>query len=160
MSGRHTAVDTWPNRRLFMILSPRSLPYARKCVESLFVKATEHLEVCFMTDSAADKVELTDEIGSLPNPNGHCWRVVDDSEVEVRSNEKWASFPNLRNFRRGHPCWRKVTDPLLFSRDDEEMVILDPDLYFPNRFAFEPTPATGVLLMWQQPNCMLPAVTV
>jgi hypothetical protein len=143
-----------------MILSPRSLSYATKCVESLFAKAAEHLEICFMTDSAADKDELTDLIGSLPNSAGHRWRVVDASDAEVRANEQWASLPNLRTFRRGHPCWRKVTDPLLFSGPDEEMVILDPDLYFPNRFTFEPTPKTGVRLMWQQPNCMLPASTV
>lgn len=148
------------SRRVFMILSPRSLPYARKCVESLFAKAAEQLEVCFMTDSAADKVELTDVIGSLSNPAAHYWQVVDDSDAEVRAKEQWASLPNLRTFRRGHPCWRKVTDPLLFSCHSEEMVILDPDLYFPNRFTFEPTPKTGVRLMWQQPNCMLPPETV
>jgi hypothetical protein len=143
-----------------MILSPRSLPYSKQCVESLFAKAAEHLEVCFMTDSAADKAQLTDVIGLLPNPAGHRWRVVDDSEAEVRAREQWARLPNLQIFRRGHPCWRKVTDPLLFSGPDEEMVILDPDLYFPNRFTFEPAPKTGVRLMWQQPNCMLPPSTV
>jgi hypothetical protein len=160
MSGKVTTVGIKPIRRLFMILSPRSLPYATKCVESLLGKAIEPLEICFMTDSAADKVELTDAIGALPNPGKHPWLVVDDSEVDLRANDKWASLPNLRTFRRGHPCWRKVTDPLLFSGDDEEMVILDPDLYFPNRFTFEPTPETGIRLMWQQPNCMLPAATV
>ena len=40
------------------------------------------------------------------------------------------------------------------------MVLLDPDLYFPNRFAFEPTPAQGLRLMWQQPNCLLPSTVV
>jgi hypothetical protein len=48
----------------------------------------------------------------------------------------------------------------LYSGHSEEMVILDPDLYFPNRFTFEPTPKTGVRLMWQHPNCMLPSSTV
>jgi len=113
-----------------MILSPRSLSYATKCVESLFANAAENLEVCFMTDSAADKDALADVIGPLPNPKAHSWHIVDDSEAEVRANEQWASLPNLRTFRRGHPCWRKVTDPLLFSYQSEEMVILDPDLYF------------------------------
>ena len=36
------------------------------------------------------------------------------------------------------------------------MIVLDPDLYFPNRFSFEPTPDTGVFLMWQRPSCLLP----
>jgi hypothetical protein len=143
-----------------MILSPRSLSYATKCVESLFANAVENLEICFMTDSAEDKDALADVIGTLSNPKGHSWQVLDDSEAEVRASEQWASLPNLRTFRRGHPCWRKVTDPLLFSSNSEEMVILDPDLYFPNRFTFEPTPKTGVRLMWQHPNCMLPSSTV
>ena len=160
MSSRPTAVDTRGSRRLFMILSPRSLSYATKCVESLFAKANEHLEICFMTDSAEDKEVLNEVIGPLPNPGGHRWHVVDDSEAEVRASEQWISLPNLQTFRRGHPCWRKVTDPLLFSGDGEEMVILDPDLYFPNRFTFEPTPETGVRLMWQHPNCMLPSSIV
>jgi hypothetical protein len=46
------------------------------------------------------------------------------------------------------------------SEETEEMVLLDPDLYFPNRFRFEPTPQTGVLLMWQKPSCLVPPVTV
>ena len=36
------------------------------------------------------------------------------------------------------------------------MIPLDPDLYFPNSFRFEQTPAYGLLLMWQRPNCLLP----
>ena len=39
-------------------------------------------------------------------------------------------------FRKGHPCWRKVTDPLLLSEPGAELVLLDPDVYFPNRFRF------------------------
>jgi len=127
-----------------MVLSPRSLPYATKCVESLFAKAAKHLQICLMNDSATGKCELTNPIGHLPDPAGHCWGVFDDFEAEVRANEQWARFPNLQTFRCGHPCWRKVTDPLLFSCHSEEMVILDPDLYFPNRFSFEPTLKTGL----------------
>jgi hypothetical protein len=159
MNSEHTA-DSGKTRRLFMILSPRSLAYATKCVESLLANAVEPLEIWFMTDSATDKLELIAAIEALDNPNRHCWRVADESELEAQAEEKWERFPNLRSFRRGHPCWRKVTDPLLVSRDGEEMVILDPDLLFPNRFVFEPTPASGIRLMWQQPNCMLPATTV
>jgi hypothetical protein len=75
-------------------------------------------------------------------------------------NVKLKKFHAVRKFREGHPCWRKITDPLLLSEDGEEMVILDPDLYFPNRFCFEQTPSSGVLLMWQKPSCLLPAETV
>ena len=45
-----------------------------------------------------------------------------------------------------------MTDPLLLSRPGEEMLLLDPDLYFPNRFLFEATPSNGLSLMWQRPN--------
>ena len=69
-------------------------------------------------------------------------------------------FRDLRSFRRGHPCWRKITDPLLLSGEAQEMILLDPDLYFPNRFRFEPTPGSGVLLMWQKPCCLLPPEVV
>src|SRR5260370_7810369 len=108
-----------------MILSPRSLSYATKCVESLFANAAENLEVSFMTDSAADKDALIDVIGSLPNPKAHSWHVVDDSEAEVPANEQWSSLPNLRTFRRAHPCWRKVTDPFLFSSPSYNISILN-----------------------------------
>src|SRR6201999_4396855 len=47
-----------------------------------------------------------------------------------------------------------------FAEDGEEMVLLDPDLYFPSEFRFEPTPERGILLMWQRPNCLLPPETV
>jgi hypothetical protein len=40
------------------------------------------------------------------------------------------------------------------------MILLDPDLYFPNNFTFEETPRKGILLMWQKPNCLLPHQTV
>ncbi|MBV8672573.1 MAG: hypothetical protein JOZ33_03990, partial [Acidobacteriaceae bacterium] len=46
------------------------------------------------------------------------------------------------------------------SEPEAELVLLDPDLYFPNRFLFEETPATGLLLMWQRPNCLLPPEVV
>ena len=36
------------------------------------------------------------------------------------------------------------------------MIILDPDVYFPNPFRFEKTPRFGLLLMWQPTNCLLP----
>ena len=49
---------------------------------------------------------------------------------------------------------------MLLSQPDAELVLLDPDVYFRNRFTFEPTPPAGLLLMWQKPNCLLPPDTV
>ena len=86
----------------------------------------------------------------------HSWRVVDKAEADARAEVIYAKYPNLREFRNGHPCWRKITDPPLFAKDGEEMVILDPDVYFPSKFCFEPTPSTGLILMWQAANCLYP----
>jgi hypothetical protein len=36
------------------------------------------------------------------------------------------------------------------------MIILDPDVYFPNPFRFEETPRHGLLLMWHPTNCLFP----
>lgn len=147
-------------RRIFCILSPRSLPYASSAIESLFGNALEPLDVRFITDSSEDRKVLTDAVAALPNPRGHAWTVADQNEAMERGDEQFRGYPHLKAFQRGHPCWRKITDPPLFCRDGEEAIILDPDLYFPNRFLFEETPSRGILLMWQRPNCMYPPETV
>jgi hypothetical protein len=117
-------------RKLFCVLSARSLPYAEKELESLLARVSQPVSLTLITDSqlAADE----------------------------RATEVFVRHPHLQEFRRGHPCWRKITDPMLFCVPGEEMIILDPDLYFPNHFAFEPTPASGLQLMWQPPSCLLP----
>lgn len=147
-------------RRVFMILSPRSLPYAEKCIHSLFEKSLESLNVSFITDSTEDKQTLINAISQIANPRQHVWQVYDQFEGDERAEVKFNGLEHLKAFRHGHPCWRKVTDPLLFSEDGEEMIILDPDLYFPNYFTFEPTPANTLLLMWQKPNCLYPPESV
>ncbi len=90
----------------------------------------------------------------------HRWQVFQQEELADREASLFGPRANLRSFRRGHPCWRKITDPLLLSNSGEELVLLDPDLYFPNPFRFEETPPQGLLLMWQKPNCLLPAEVV
>ena len=94
------------------------------------------------------------------NTNGHRWEVYSEQDLTEREAELFTRHENLRAFRRGHPCWRKITDPLLLSEPDAELILLDPDLYFPNRFQFEQTPDSGLLLMWQRPNCLFPPSVV
>jgi hypothetical protein len=147
-------------RRIFIVFSPRSLPYAEKCIESLFRNALEHLDVKLITDSPDDKQIVTEAVANIENQQGHVWQVIDQDEAGDRAEEQFKGFENLKAFRHGHPCWRKLTDPLLFTNNGEEMVILDPDLYFPNKFTFEPTPEKTLLLMWQPPNCLLPSECV
>jgi hypothetical protein len=138
-----------------MVLSPRSLGYARDALESLFANSIEDLHLRLITDSERDKEELSETLHTL-DPKAHQWTVFSEQDLAGSEEALFAGHDNLRTFRRGHPCWRKITDPLLVSAPGQELILLDPDLYFPNRFQFEATPKSGLLLMWQQPNCLFP----
>jgi len=148
-----------PARKLYMVLSPHALSYASVALRSLFANSAEPLNLHLITDSDADKRELVHSLHAL-SLAPHTVAVVSQNDLAAAEASTFAQFPNLRAFRNGHPCWRKITDPLLLASPGEEMIVLDPDLYFPNRFAFEPTPAQGLRLMWQQPNCLLPSSVV
>ena len=143
-------------RLLYGVLSARSLSYATICTRSLFRNALEPLSLTLITDGPEDVAALTAMMQAIAPEPRHAWRVVGKAEADLRAEDVFAKFPHLRRFRQGHPCWRKVTDPPLFALDGEEMVILDPDVYFPNPFTFEPTPPTGLLLMRQDKNCLYP----
>ena len=143
------------DRHVYMVLSPRSLSYARDALESLFANSVEDLHLRLITDSERDKEELSETLRALDS-KAHQWTVFSEQELAGREEALFTGHDNLRAFRRGHPCWRKITDPLLVSDPGQELVLLDPDLYFPNRFQFEATPENGLLLMWQQPNCLFP----
>jgi hypothetical protein len=147
-------------RRVFMVLSPRSLDYARLALMSLLRNALEDIDLHLITDSLSDKQLLAEEMAADERPGGHRWTIHAKQDLRDHESTVFGRYPYLRQFREGHPCWRKITDPLLLSKDDQEIVILDPDLYFPNRFSFETTPERGLLLMWQQPNCLLPRETI
>ena len=155
-------------RQVYMILSPRSLGYAQAALSSLCANSLEPLNLHLITDSKADAAKLQGVphdhrseakfiVGEIPS---HTITITAEEELSDAESTLFHNLPNLRTFRHGHPCWRKITDPLLLSRPDEELVLLDPDLYFPNRFTFEQTPQTGLLLMWQKPNCLLPPEVV
>ena len=155
------AQDGLSVRRLFMVLSPRSLPYARLALASLFDNAEEQFDLFLLTDEESDKQILLDEVGKLgASQIRKSVQVFGEADLSTRESEVFARYPNIARFRHGHPCWRKVTDPILLSRDGEEMIVLDPDIYFPNRFSFEESLQAGLLLMWQKPSCLLPANVV
>ncbi|SHH49559.1 hypothetical protein [Bradyrhizobium erythrophlei] len=158
----HADDDVPAPRRLFMVLSPRSLSYARLALASLFGNAEEPFDLALITDSENDKQILLEEVGTLEvgQISKQSFAIFSEADLETRESEMFARYPNIRSFRHGHPCWRKVTDPMLLSSDGEEMIVLDPDIYFPNRFCFEDTLASGLLLMWQKPSCLLPAEVV
>jgi hypothetical protein len=145
-----------PPRKLYCVLSARSLPYARFAFQSLFAHCVEPVDLTLITDGEADKAAISVALGAIELREDQAWRVVSKLEADERAAEFYAGYPHIGGFREGHPCWRKITDPPLFARPGEEMIVLDPDLYFPNRFAFEPTPQAGIALMWQRPSCLLP----
>jgi hypothetical protein len=147
-------------RRVFMVLSPRSLDSAKFALESLFQNVLEPIHLHLITDASGDKDLLIDEMTKNQQTGQHAWSVFQKQELDDRSNAVLANYPNLRQFRNGHPCWRKIIDPVLLSQSGEEMILLDPDIYFPNRFCFESTPDRELLLMWQRPICLLPPETV
>jgi len=148
------------HRQLYMVLSPHSLSYANAALESLFRNSVDAINLHLVTDSTQDADALSQAVDELGPDLRHRWSVTAEDELNDAEATQFGRLPNLRAFRHGHPCWRKVTDPLLLSVPGEEMVLLDPDLYFPNRFLFEETPARGLCLMWQRPNCLLPPQTV
>ena len=139
-----------------MVLSPRSLTYANTALESLFRNSVDPIDLHLVTDSDEDAVALSNAVSALAPSTKHRWDITAEAELNDAEATTFAGLANLREFRHGHPCWRKVTDPLLLSAPGEEMVLLDPDLYFPNSFIFEETPVSGLALMWQRPNCLLP----
>ena len=147
-------------RQIYMVLSPRSLGYARLALESLFVRAIEPLHVNLITDSASDGDSLREAVESIAPEARHTWSVTAEEELNDAESKRFGGLPNLRAFRHGHPCWRKITDPLLMGAPGAELVLLDPDVYFPRSFRFEETPMTGLKLMWQAPNCLLPPEVV
>ena len=148
------------HRQLYMVLSPHSLSYAHVALESLFRNSADAINLHLVTDSACDATKLAEAVAEIAPATRHRWSVTAEEELNDAETSVFAGLANLRAFRHGHPCWRKVTDPLLLSVQGEEMVLLDPDLCFPNRFRFEETPASGLSLMWQRPNCLLPPEVV
>jgi len=146
-------------RRIHLVLSALSLRWAKLAVQTLLSRSIQTLRVHLITDGAEDERRIRDTLSSeLLFPTS--WCIASKAECDALAGDYYRQFPAIRGFREGHPCWRKITDPPLFAAPGEEMVILDPDVYFPNRFTFEPTPDRGLLLMWQRPHCLLPAACV
>jgi hypothetical protein len=157
--NRDTPPSTAP-RNVYIVLSPRALPYARYCIESLLRNSFQTLHLHLITDSSEDKLRLIETMEVAQTDKRHRWEVTDEAETLDREATMLRGFSNLRVLRTGHPCWRKITDPLLLSEPGSELIILDPDVYFPNLFQFEATPKSGLLLMYQRPNCLLPPQVV
>ena len=149
-----------PKSQVYAVLSPRSLRYALGALADLFRNSIDPVDLHLITDSESDRETLSNAVSSLHPESRHAWSVTTENDLADAEASRFAGLSNLRSFRHGHPCWRKVTDPLLMSADGEEIILLDPDVCFPNRFRFEETPATGLKLMWQRPTCLFPPEVV
>jgi hypothetical protein len=136
-------------------LAASSLPYASLCVRSLAENLDGDESIYLLTDTPGDREQLQQEFAGF-------------GRIKVRlSEELWEDgvnpirkYAGLERLRNGHPCWRKLTDPMLTAREGDEVVIVDPDVYFPRRFSFEKVGDGTLRLMWQKPNCLLPVSAV
>ena len=147
-------------RKIYCVLSARSLPYAKACLASLLRNACETLDLVLLTDGPNDAIQLEAALRPFALRSPHFLQIFDQGDADRRADAKLAPFPHVARFRLGHPCWRKITDPALYASDGDEVIVIDPDVYFPNRFTFEAMPQRGFLLMWQRPNCLLPEALV
>jgi len=90
-----------------MVPSPRSLSYSRGALESLFRNSIEPIQLRLITDSKQDKEELSDAVTALDG-GPHQWAVYSEEDLAEREDALFAGYDDLRAFRRGHPCWRKI----------------------------------------------------
>lgn len=139
-------------RRLIAIsLGASSLPYAALCIGSL----AEHLDgdeaIHLLTDTPGDHEQLRRAFAAHPRIE-----VLHSDTLWEDPGNPMRKYAGLERLREGHYCWRKLTDPMLLARDGDEVVVLDPDVYFPRRFDFEAVGDGTLRLMWQRPNCLLP----
>ncbi len=146
-------------RDVALVLGSFCISYASRAVQSLLRNSLEPVRVRLITDAAEDKTKLEEMVAGL-ELHGHDVLVHAQAEADDIAESRFAQWPHLRRFRFGHPCWRKLTDPPLFVTPGSEVIVLDPDVYFPNRFRFDSAPEKGIRVMWQRPNCLLPAETV
>ena len=104
-----------------------------------------------LTDTPGDQEQLQQAFAGLERIKVQ----LSDELWEDRGNPM-RKYAGLEKLHKGHPCWRKLTDPMLLAREGDEVVIVDPDVYFPRRFSFQKVGDGTLRLMWQKPNCLLP----
>lgn len=143
-------------RRVFIVFSTRDLPYARICIQGLLAHVVTPVMLHLIVGDADEVAQMDAALALMEIRPAHRVRTIARADIDTIAADRFAAYPYLMAFRDGHPCWRKITDPYLLSAPGDDIVILDPDLFFPNPFAFEPQPQTDILLMHQGPNCLFP----
>lgn len=146
-------------RRVFLLMHSSALPYARLSIRTMLANSAEPVQLRLVADDAAERDLLEAETAPLAAPGSEIL-VTAQEEVSDLLASRFPGRAGLRALHEGHPCWRKVIDPLVLSDPEDEIIVTDPDLLFPNRYAFEPTPAEGVMVMRQGPDCLFPPPAV
>src|SRR4051812_14568427 len=132
-------------------LPASSLPWASLCIRSLAENLDGYEPIHLLTDTPGDQQQLQRAFVGLKRIKVHV-----SEELWDGAGNPLRRYGGLELLRKGHPCWRKLTDPMLLAREGEEVVVIDPDVYFPRRFSFEQVDDGTLRLMWQKPNCLLP----
>lgn len=132
-------------------LSAHSLPYAAVCIRSLSDNLQGDTAIHLLTDTLGDRERLEQAFAGIERIR---IRVADELWQDMANPMR--GYAGLERLRAGHPCWRKLTDPMLLAREGDEVVVVDPDVYFPRPFSFESVGDGTLRLMWQKPNCLLP----
>jgi hypothetical protein len=143
-----------PVRQVYCIFGGHALRYARTCLLSMLDNSLDPLHLTVITDGPEDVTRIT-EAFKVHIESGRV-SVFTRRDADERAATYYKGLDGVAWFRNGHPCWLKITDPPLFSEPNQEMILVDPDVFFPNRFRFEQTPEKGILLMRQKPNCLFP----
>lgn len=143
-------------RRVFIVMSATALPYARLCIGTMLANCAEPVHLRIIADDATQQATLAEASAEYAIPKRAEIEVVAEGEVSDLLATRFPGKAGLRAMHEGHPCWRKIIDPLVMSDPGDEIIVADPDLFFPNRYAFEATPREGVMVMRQGPNCLFP----
>lgn len=143
-------------RHVFILMSSKALPYARLCIRTLLANSDQPVRLRLVADDAAEQAILQAETAEFAVPGRAAIEVIAKEEVSDLLATRFPGLPGLRALHEGHPCWRKIIDPLVLSAPEDEIIVADPDLLFPNRYDFESTPPDGVMMMRQGPDCLFP----
>lgn len=145
---------------IFMVAGGNASHYARLAIESLFKNCKDTFSFSVLTDSAHDKLVYEQILTDLRPDRSIALKVYDQADCDLKAATFFAHVTNVQQFRAGHPCWRKITDPSLFATENSNIIVLDPDIVFPSEFKFEPTIDGQLILMRQHRHCLLPSDVV
>jgi hypothetical protein len=139
------------SRLIAISLGASCLPHAALCIGSLAENLDGDESIHLLTDTPRDHEQLCRAFAAHRRI-----KVLLSVTLWEDAGNSMRKYAGLDRLRKGHFCWRKLTDPMLLARDGDEVVIIDPDVYFPRRFDFETVGDGTLRLMWQKPNCLLP----